>query len=66
MTEAVSTAINVAPLVTALESSVAPTDIVTLLGVVIAAGMGFVLVWFGSRKVVSGFMGALKKGRIRI
>lgn len=65
MTEAVSTAINVAPLVSALEASVAPTDIVTLLAAVIGAGMGFVLVWFGSRKVASGFFGALKKGKIR-
>lgn len=66
MTETVSTAIDVGSLVTALSSSVTPADIVTLLGVVIAAGMGFVLVWFGSRKVVAGFMGALKKGKIRL
>lgn len=66
LTEAVTTAINVTPLVTALTTSVTPADVVTLLAVVIGAGMGFVLVWFGSRKVTSGFMGALKKGRLRI
>lgn len=57
--------INVASLVTALSSAVEPGDVVTLLAAVIGAGMGFVLVWFGSRKVASGFFGALKKGKIR-
>ena len=66
LTEAVTTAINVTPLVTALTTSVTPADVVALLAVVIGAGMGFVLVWFGSRKVTSGFMGALKKGKLRI
>lgn len=66
LTEAVTAAINVTPLVTALTTSVTPADVVALLAVVIGAGMGFVLVWFGSRKVISGFMGALKKGKLRI
>lgn len=53
-------------LVTALNSAVTAGDIVTLLATVIGTGMGLCLVWFGSRKLVSVFMGALKKGKLRI
>lgn len=65
MTEAVNAVIDVAPLVTAMTTAVKPADVVALLAVVIGAGIGFVLVWFGSRKVAGGFFGALKKGKIR-
>lgn len=61
-----TTAIDVSALTTALSSSVAPGDVVALIATVVGAGMGLVLVWFGSRKLLSGFMGALKKGKLRI
>lgn len=58
--------IDVSSLVTALNGAVTAGDIVTLLSTVIGAGIGLCLVWFGSRKLVSVFMGALKKGKFRI
>ena len=61
-----TTLIDVSALTTALSTSVTSGDIVTLIATVVGAGMGLVLVWFGSRKLLSGFMGALKKGKLRI
>lgn len=61
-----TTLIDVSALASALSTAVTPSDIVTLIATVVGAGMSLVLVWFGSRKLLSGFMGALKKGKLRI
>lgn len=59
-------AINVAAIVTALQGAVTASDVVTLMGTVVTAGMSFVLVWFGGRKVVSSFRAALTKGKLKL
>lgn len=51
---------------TALSTAVTPADIITLLGTVVGAGIGFVLVWFGARKLIRVFMGSLKKGKMSV
>ena len=58
--------INVAAIVTALQGAVTASDVVTLMGTVVTAGMSFVLVWFGGRKVVSSFRAALTKGKLKL
>lgn len=47
-------------------SNVASTEqVLAILGVVIGAGAGLVLTWFGARKITSAVMSALKKGTLR-
>lgn len=65
-TEQTTTAIDISALVTALSSAVTASDVVTLMATIITAGFGFVLVWFGARKLVRAFSAALKSGRLRI
>lgn len=54
------------PLVTSVTSSVTPTDIVSIIGTVFGAGIMFVLVWFGARKIFNGVMSAVKRGKIKV
>lgn len=56
----------VAPLQTALVASITPAQIVTVLASIIGVGMGFVLMWFGVRKLVSIFKKAVTKGKISV
>lgn len=60
------TAFDVASLITSLSATVKPSDVLTLIGTCVGAGMGFVLAWFGARKVVRAFTGALKKGKVSV
>lgn len=57
---------DVASLITSLSATVSPGDVLTLIGTCVGAGMGFVLAWFGARKVVRAFTGALKKGKVSV
>ena len=57
--------VDLSSLVTAITGSITPADIITILGSVIGVGMGFVLMWFGTRKVISLFSTALKSGKIK-
>ena len=59
-------AFDVASLITSLSATVSPGDVLTLSGTCVGAGMGFVLAWFGARKVVRAFTGALKKGKVSV
>ena len=54
------------PVIDALTGSIAPADLLGVLASIIGVGMGFVLMWFGVRKLVRIFMGALKNGNIRV
>lgn len=58
--------VSLKPVIDALTGSIAPTDLLTVLASIIGVGMGFVLMWFGVRKLVRIFMGALKNGNIRV
>lgn len=62
----VKAAFDVASLITSLSATVSPGDVLTLIGTCVGAGMGFVLAWFGARKVVRAFTGALKKGKVSV
>ncbi len=54
----------IAPLSTALTSSITPAQIVAVLAGIIGVGMTFVLMWFGVRKLISIFRKAVTKGKI--
>ena len=53
-------------LITALTSSITPAQLLSILGTIIAAGMGFVLMWFGVRKLIKIFTTALQRGKLRV
>ena len=57
---------TLAPLQTALTSSITPAQIVAVLAGIIGVGMTFVLMWFGVRKLVSIFRKAVTKGKISV
>lgn len=57
---------TLAPLTTALTSSITPAQIVAVLAAIIGVGMTFVLMWFGARKLKSIFTKAVTKGKISI
>lgn len=59
-------AFDVASLVTSLNSAVGAADVLTLIGTCVGVGVGFVLTWFGARKLIRVFFGALKKGKISV
>ena len=64
MTEGLT--VTLKPVIDALTGSIAPADLLGVLASIISVGMGFVLMWFGVRKLVRIFMGALKNGNIRV
>lgn len=64
MTEGLT--VTLKPVIDALTGSIAPADLLSVLASIIGVGMGFVLMWFGVRKLVRIFMGALKNGNIRV
>ena len=66
MGEGTTAVINIQALVTALTSAVTAGDVVTLMATIVTAGFGFVLVWFGARKLISSFSVALKRGRLKV
>lgn len=57
---------TLAPLHTALTSSITPAQIVAVLAGIIGVGMTFVLMWFGVRKLISIFRKAVTKGKISV
>lgn len=57
---------TLAPLQTALTSSITPAQIVAVLAGIIGVGMTFVLMWFGIRKLISIFRKAVTKGKISV
>lgn len=57
---------TIAPLMTALTGSITPAQIIAVLASIIGVGMGFVLMWFGARKLVSIFKKAVTKGKISV
>lgn len=64
MTEGLT--VTLKPVIDALTGSIAPADILGVIAQIVGVGMGFVLMWFGVRKLVRIFMGALKNGNIRV
>ena len=63
-TETVTSALQ--SLTSTITSAVSLGDIVSIIGVIFGAGIGFVLLWFGARKLFNGVMSAVKTGKIKI
>ena len=54
------------PVITALNSAVTPTQIITLVVGLIAFVIVYVFMWFGIRKIVKIFRSAVMGGRITV
>lgn len=51
------------PIINAVTDAISPTDLILVIAATIAAGVGFVLAWFGIRKVKGALSRAIFKGR---
>lgn len=47
-------------------STIKISNVVSVIGIVMAAAVGFVLFWWGLRKVIKVIMSAFKKGRVSV
>lgn len=63
-TETVTSALQT--LSSTVTGAVSLGDVVSIIGIVFGAGISFVLLWFGARKIFNGVMSAVKRGKIRI
>ncbi len=53
-------------LIDALKISITPQQVLVVLASVIGVGMGFFLMWLGSRKATGAFTAAVSHGKIKI
>lgn len=65
MTEAAAS-IDFSGLITALQSAITPAQLLAVLASVVGVGIGFVLMWFGVRKITNAFTAAVMRGRLRV
>lgn len=54
------------PIITTLQAQISIETVVAILVACVAASVGLVFMWWGSRKVTGALMAAFKKGKIRI
>ena len=59
------TTMDFSAITSALQNVISPEQVISIIGVVIGAGAGLVLTWFGARKITGAVMSALKKGSLR-
>ena len=52
--------------ISALTSSITPTQVLSVLAAVIGVGMAFFLMWLGVRKATKSFTSAVANGKLRI
>lgn len=52
------------PITDALTSVITPTMLITIIAATITVGSGFVLMWFGYRKLKSAFVKGFTKGKL--
>ena len=64
--DVVSNVPDFSSLISALQSAITPAQLLTVLGSIIGVGMGFVLMWFGVRKLIKIFTTALLRGKLRV
>lgn len=57
--------LSYAPIVEAVTGAISPLDIIKIIAMTITAGMGFVLAWFGIRKVLKALKSAIFRGSLR-
>lgn len=53
-----------APIITAMTAQISVSTVVGVIASAIAAGIGLVFMWWGSRKAVRTLMSAFRKGKV--
>lgn len=66
LAEVADSAVDFSGFITSLTSAITPSQLLAILATVVGVGMGFVLMWFGVRKIINLFTSALRNGNIRI
>lgn len=56
---------NLQPVKDALTSAFTTNEIAAVIGIIIGTGVGFVLLWWGARKLVHAIINAFKSGKLR-
>lgn len=64
--EGTPTPVGYDTVITGITSSISVTQIASMVGAILAGGIGFVLFWMGARKGTRALMGAITKGKIKI
>lgn len=64
--EVTTTVPDFSSLISTLTNAITPAQLLIVLGSVIGAGMAFVLMWFGVRKLIKIFTNALQRGKLRV
>ena len=64
--EVEAAAVDFSSFISALKGAITPAQLLTVLTTVVGVGMGFVLMWFGVRKILNLFTSALRNGNINI
>lgn len=59
-------ALDFSAYISSLTSLITPAQLLTILGSVAGVGITFVLMWFGARKIKTGFVNALTKGKLSL
>ena len=55
---------NLDAIESSLTSAFSVSEIATMIGTIIGAGVGFVLTWWGARKLVNAIISAFKSGKL--
>lgn len=66
MENAVTTVVNaetLQPILDAIQSQISIGNIIGIIGIVLGAGLGFVFMWWGVRKLISVIMKSALKGK---
>lgn len=60
-----ATTTDFSPILTALQSGISSAEIVSIIASGLGVAAGFVILWWGSRKLVGMVMAAFKSGKIK-
>lgn len=52
--------------ISTLQAAITPAQLLTVLGSVVGVGIGFVLMWFGVRRISKSFTAAVMLGKLRV
>ena len=55
---------NLDAIESSLTSAFSVSEIATMIGTIVGAGVGFVLTWWGARKLVNAIISAFKSGKL--
>lgn len=61
-----TTTLDWTQLIDAITGVISPTVVLGIIAAILGAGMIFVLMWFGARKLINALITAVKTGKIKV